>query len=656
MVTMEQLQAFMRKSAEDDNARKYVNVSGATLEDALREASVELALPIKKIEYEVLERGSRGVLGVGKKPYLLVAYPMREKMEVSAAEDTLDMDFGFEPDAPQDLDGEALVRLTPDGVQLKVTPPQGNGEPVTERQALSAIAARTSNKPDLGMVSQIVKRADGEWVNIADFDYNPAQDSFISCDITEGEMKAFITLSAPGDGGSDPTAESIRAALESNGIIHGIDEQALGDLEDYPRYRDQILIAEGTRPVNGADARTVYNFRTENRQVQLQQSKDGRVDFKELNRIENVVEGQVLARLVPAERGTPGQTVTGRMIPAKDGKEIDPPIGENTRLSDDGKTIVAEINGLVKLVNNKVTVEPIYLVEGDVNVKEGNIRFLGTVIIKGSVEDGFSVSAAGDIEVMGSVGRSSLEAEGDVIVHQGIAGKGDGGVRAGGSIWSKFIENSEVEAGDMVVVSDGIINSTVFSDKRIICRGKRASIVGGHIRAAEEVDAKQLGSVAGMETLVEVGYDPKSRSRLLELEEKDGELAHELEELTLNMATIENMRKNKRQIPPDKLKHYAAMKARKEKIQASRQKLSKEIQAIHAYLEELKTSGRISVSGTVFPGVKITIKDAQLPVRREARAVTYIAEAGMVKVTKYEESEADISIKKRGGGDGDSTH
>lgn len=646
----------MRKSAQEDNARKYVNVSGATLEEALREASVELSLPLKKIEYEILEKGSRGVLGVGKRAFLLVAYPQQRTTMDTESEDSMDMDFGFETSEPQDFDGEALVKLTPDGILLKVTPPQGSGEPATEEQAMTAIARRSRAKVDVEMVSEIVKRMDSQWVQVGDHDYNPAHDSFISCDITDGEMRAVITMSAPGDGGADPTADSIRAVLESNGVIHGFKEDALQDLEDHPRYREQIVVAEGTKPVNGADARCVYNFRTGNRDVQLQQSKDGRVDFKELNRIENVVEGQVLARIVPAENGTPGQTVTGRMLPAKDGKEIDPPLGDNTRLSDDRRTIISEINGLVKLVSGKVTVEPIYIVEGDVNIKEGNVRFLGTIIVKGSVEDGFSVSAAGDIEVMGSVGRSSLEAEGDVIVHQGIAGKGDGGVKAGGSIWSKFIENAEVEAGEMVVVSDGIINSNVFSEKRIICRGKRASIVGGHIRAAEEVDAKTLGSVAGMETLIEVGYDPKSRARLNELEEKEAEVSKELEEINLNMSTIESMRQNKRPVSKDKLQHYAKMKGRKEQIQGERQKLNKEIQAIHAYLEELKTNGRVSVSGTVFPGVKITIKDAQLPVRRESRGVTYIAEAGMVKVTKYEESDADISIKKKGAGDGATTH
>jgi uncharacterized protein len=647
MVTMEQLQGYMRKAAAADKEKKYVNVSGNTLDEALREASVELGIAVKKIEYEVLEKGSPGLFGMRKRPYLIIAYPAQQQLTLVTGEEAVDMDFGFDTDEPEQVDGKALVRMTPDGVMLKVTPPSGDGQVVTEREALQEISRRTSEKVDTAMVAKAVKRADAVWVKVGDFAYNPANDAFISCEIIEGEMKATVTLSQPGEGGCDPTAESIRGALENAGVIHGINEEALTDLEDHPRYREAVIVAEGTRPVHGNDARIVYNFNTETKKVHLEETKEGRVDFRELNRIENVVEGQVLARKVPPEVGTPGQTVTGRLIPAKDGKDIDPPLGQNTRLSDDGRSIVAEINGLVKLISGKIAVEKIYVVEGDVNMKEGNIRFLGTVIVKGSVDDGFSVNAAGDIEVMGNVGRGNLEAEGDIIVHQGIAGKGDALVTAGGNIWSKFIENANVESGDMVIVSDGILNSNVFADKRIICRGKRASIAGGHVRASEEIDTKNLGAPAGTETLVEVGYDPKSRERLLELEGTDQNLEKEMEELTLNMATIENMRTNKRKISPDKLKQYAAMKGKREKLAKQRQKISGEIKAIQSYLDELKTNGRISVSGTVFTGVKIAIKDAQLQVRREAKAVTYMSESGQVKVTKYEESRADISIRKR---------
>ena len=58
-----------------------------------------------------------------------------------------------------------------------------------------------------------------------------------------------------------------------------------------------------------------------------------------------------------------------------------------------------------------------------VNIKSGNVTFLGTVIVNGNVEDGYNVKASGNIEVNGAVGASRLESDGDIIVSQGIVGR-----------------------------------------------------------------------------------------------------------------------------------------------------------------------------------------------------------------------------------------
>lgn len=647
MVTMEQLQAYLRESAQEDASRRQVTAQGSTLEEALREAATELAMPIRKLEYDLVQQGSSGVLGIGKKPFIILAYPAAEQAILATTEEDDALTFTFDADRPVDRDGAAYVRMAPEGVLLKIVPPTGNGVPVTERDTMTAINRRISTRIEGALVSKIIKQAGNEWVRVADYNHDPMQDAYVNCELIENDMKAVITITPPGNGGADPSLEGIRASVEIAGVSHGLLLDVIQDIEDHPRYRERLVVAEGTPPVNGANGRMVYMFKTGNEKAPIVQTPDGRVDFKEVNRIENVVQGQVVAKVADPKPGVSGMTVTGEVIPATDGKPITPAIGNNTHLSDDGRAVIADMNGQVKLVQGKVTVEPVYVVNGDVNVKEGNIRFLGTVVVNGNVEDGFSITAAGDIEVMGSVSRCQLEAEGDVIVHQGIAGKGDGSVTAGGNIWAKFIENAKITAGDLVVVSDGIINSTVFADHRIICRGKRASIVGGHVRASEEVDAKNLGSVAGSETLVEVGYDPKSRERLLELEARDAELAKEVDEITLNITTVETMRAEKKKITPERLKQYAILRKRREKINAFRGRIAKEVSSIQAYLEELKVNGRISVSGIVYPGVKVAIKDAQLQIRRETKSVTYVFEAGLIKVTRYEESTADITIHRR---------
>ena len=93
---------------------------------------------------------------------------------------------------------------------------------------------------------------------------------------------------------------------------------------------------------------------------------------------------------------------------AKNGKDIAIPLGKNVKLDSDGLTVLAAVNGQVLLVNDKITVEPLMELDS-VNIKTGNITFLGTVIVKGNVEDGFDVHASGNIEVHGSVGSSKLE-------------------------------------------------------------------------------------------------------------------------------------------------------------------------------------------------------------------------------------------------------
>ena len=386
--------------------------------------------------------------------------------------------------------------------------------------------------------------------------------------------------------------------------------------------------------------------------MRLREGNNGRVDFKELNIIQNVVEDQPLAKKIPAEKGVDGKTVTGKPLPARDGKDTVLPVGKNVHAADDGATIVSDMNGQVVMAGGKINVEPVYTVDGDVNLKTGNIIFLGTVIVNGNVEDGFSVKAAGNIEVNGTVAKAELDAEGDIIIHQGINGKSGGNIRAGRSIWARFIENAFVEAGNMVVASDGIINSQVDALNRIICQGKRAHIMGGRLRAAEEINAKVLGNpTSGTETICEVGFDPKSKEELGKLQASKEAAVKEFEDLKLNLQTLINIKKQRKALPEDKEVYMRELMERRQVLMADLKKIDAGIQQIEEFLGGLTTRGRVSASGKVYPGVKIFIRDARDDVRTEYRAVTFILENGLIRVSKYEELE---ELKK--GPDGYSTN
>jgi len=413
-------------------------------------------------------------------------------------------------------------------------------------------------------------------------------------------------------------------------------------------YRENYLIAEGTAPQKGDDAKILFNFETDTSQLKLKEDKSGQINFKELNLIQNVIEGQPLAQKVPAQEGKSGKTVTGKYLPAAAGKDIAIPLGKNTRLAEDNLTVVAETKGQVLLIKNKINVEPIMTIEGNVSIKTGNIVFLGTVYVKGNVDDGFSVKAAGNIEVKGTVGKASLDAEGDIVVSQGIAGKEGGHIRAGKSIWSKFIQNIElVEAGDMVIVSDGILNSKIIANHKVICRGKRADIIGSQITACEGVYARNLGSPAGgSDTVISVGFDPRSKERLVILEKNLLASEKALTALKLDLKSLEGQKKMLKELSEEK---EALLKKKKELRYINEteiKELRNEIERIRDYLAALKTDGRVSVSANVYTGVRIVIKDIIEDVRVDCKATTFFLQNGLVRYGPYEDYTNDEDVKR----------
>jgi len=649
VVDLEQLQEYMRKQSEEDGKNRTITLEAESVTEGLKRASIELAVPVRNLEYEVVEKGAAGTFGIGKKPWKLHVYEKsrqaRTSAEIAEEERRRAESSAREPERTPDLPGEIFVRISSDGAFLKVTKPVGRGPRATDVIAYERLSLRGVSNYDTALVSRVVRHADGEYIRVADIRYDPSHDAMVSIDITDGEMKAVIVVSEPGPGGADVSADFLSSFLQSNGVVFGVKEDVLREFESSPRYGRPVVAAEGTKAHDGADAHVVLNFKSQREGVTLKE-RDGRVDFKDISRVENVVAGQLLAKKIPAEPGQPGQTVTGKVISAQKGRDCELAVGKNVKLSEDGLSALAEINGQVLFLGGKVNVEPIYTIAGDVDLRTGNVLFLGTVVVRGNVEDGFSVKAAGNIEVFGSVGKCGLDAEGDIIVHQGIAAKTEGKVRCGKTLYSKFIEHAHVDAGENVVVTDGIVHSYVDANKMILCQGKRAQIVGGRLRASEEINSKILGSVAGTETLLEVGYDPRSKERLVQLEEARRAAEKSLEEVELNIKTLETLQKAQKKLPEEKAQYLTEQSEKRAQLLKDLEGTTREIATINSYLASLNTIGKISASERVYPGVKLAVKNATLRVRTEFKHVTFFLQGGEVKVTKYETFDEEL-MKRR---------
>ncbi len=197
MISLETLRDYMKNQLAEDRSIKSVRVSGVSIDEALKAASIELECPVKKLEYEIVEQGNKGTLGMGKREWIILAYVAAKQVELSGI-DQIDLDaLGLGPSAAAtilDRDGEAFVRLNHDGVFLKVTRPTGSGGKVTEGMALDKFAERGVDGFEVQVVKRVVKHADGEYIKVGEFDFNPANQSVLIVDTADQDMKAFISV------------------------------------------------------------------------------------------------------------------------------------------------------------------------------------------------------------------------------------------------------------------------------------------------------------------------------------------------------------------------------------------------------------------------------------------------------------------------------
>jgi len=627
MVDLEKIRADMKLRLDMDQQLHQVDVNANTIDEALADASVQLDTKVGNLQYEIVEKGSDGFLGIGKKPWKLKIYQdpsTIKKVTKLASEGLFTDDELTQQEKVVNRDGLFYVRHFGSDIMLKIVLPLGEGEPINLRDVLDDVRRSDTIDFDENLIKKYVKQGtENDYLKVGTYKHVAAGDVLIAVDVSKDEMSGNVIVNPPAMSGQEASFEAIKRACFQQGVTEAcVLEDKIREFVDNPVYNTPYEVAKAVMPVDGKDSYISYNFETDTKKLKAKVSDTGRVNFKQLNQIQNVIAGQPLATKINAERGKGGKTVLGRWLEAKDGKDIPFQLGANVEMDRDGITIKASIDGEVMLVNGKITVEPIKYLDA-VNVKTGDIKFVGTVIIKGSVEDGYRVEAT-NIEVNGIVDKSHLEATGNIIVSQGIFGKGEGYIKAGKSLWAKFINDTTVEVEENVIVTDSIVNSNVTAMKNIVVRGKKAQIIGGHLLATEEICAKKIGSPGGgTETILEVGIDPRAKKRLEELQKMQSNNTKEYEKIDLDIQTLEQQKKLRKKLPQEKEDKLRDLREKASKITMDLEQMTDEINSIQGHLRELKAIGKVKAEDTVYAGVKIYIRDALDEVKMDCKKTTF---------------------------------
>lgn len=225
----------------------------------------------------------------------------------------------------------------------------------------------------------------------------------------------------------------LRAEEEINVVNHLKYEDIIAKLSDLRVkqgfYHVQIMKAiEATKPGKFEIATGVMPKEGKDGWLELlterdQDQKDGNVH--DIVSTPSVHTGQAFAKIHPPIPGIPGITVTNEPAPPKQTSPLIVKTGKGTVVHD-GMTMIATEPGrpfITQTANTvKVSILPKYTHKDNVNSTSGNLRIMGDIDLLGSVAEGMSVEAIGEIFILGNTNMSTIKTNGTIKIAKKVIG------------------------------------------------------------------------------------------------------------------------------------------------------------------------------------------------------------------------------------------
>lgn len=524
-------------------------------------------------------------------------------------------------------DGFYQLMFQKDGVFLTVHPPVDRGKSVQVGDIIDRLVRKQIKNFSRDIIESVVRKADRISVKIAEAQEETRVDVTANAILSPDRMKGYISFNPP-DNGRMMSLEEVLNVLSKNGIIYGINKTNLEAMVKYPVYNEMIVVAEGKLPVNGQNGKVEFHFdvKKESKPTILE---DGRVDFRELNLIESVLQGQKLCTLISPTQGIPGKTVSGTDIPSVDGKPAVLPKGRNVSVSPDGLSLLANISGQVSYLDGKINIFSTHEVTADVDNSTGNINFVGNVSVRGNVLSGFVVEAGGNVEVWGVVEGAVIKAGGDIILRRGMMGMGKGVLISGGDIIARYIENSTVAAKNNIK-SEAIMHSNIKCGNKLELTGKKGLLVGGSCKVGKEIVAKVIGSHLATVTDIEVGVDPTIRERYKAVKEEIVNLESDIRKAEQAITILK------------KIEMAGALTPEKQEIMAKSVRtrvfftnrlceLKDEMVQLEGKLQQ-DSYGKIRSYNFIYPGTRVAIGSCLMYVRENLQYCTLYRDGADIRV------------------------
>jgi len=285
---------------------------------------------------------------------------------------------------------------------------------------------------------------------------------------------------------------------EENAIL-----QAINKAREEDKPQEKVVLAQGQAPTEGREG----SFEVTLDKAKPPEPEKGDVDHRERSSFVPVKAGETIGVLHPPVYGEEGVDVFGNKIKPREVKAVMVKAGDGVDVSADGRTFTANSPGMVSWQGGVLSVADAVVIHGDVDYNTGNVRLeKGSVRVRGTVRDGFVLTAPGDVSVGESIEGAKVTSQGGCVEAGGGIITGETGkVVANRDVKAQFAENAVIQAGGDVIIAHNISNCDISAGGKVLCVSGKGLIQGGVIRAAKGVECKEVGSEYGIKNKIYIG-------------------------------------------------------------------------------------------------------------------------------------------------------
>ncbi|WP_315077668.1 FapA family protein [uncultured Clostridium sp.] len=210
------------------------------------------------------------------------------------------------------------------------------------------------------------------------------------------------------------TYDELLTILKENNIVYGLLNDKIREISENDCVSNE-LIAQGDKVVEDIPDAVKVFFESDKKKVL--KDENAKIDYRNMYSISNISAGEMLAEKVDGIQGKDGKNIFGNEIKRKTTKKINIKIGSGCKLEEN--KVISTIEGRPSCKSGIYSVNKIYELK-DVDIKTGNVDFIGDVEISGSIKSGTQVKAGNSVTVRKNVEEATIIASGQVNISANV--------------------------------------------------------------------------------------------------------------------------------------------------------------------------------------------------------------------------------------------